>query len=40
MECSSKTGDQVAEVFHKLLKQIEKDEGLLNEGGEGGCVIL
>jgi len=40
VECSSKTGDHVAEVFHKLLKQIEKDEGLLNETGEGGCVIL
>ena len=40
MECSSKTGDHVAEVFHKLLKQIEKDEGLLNENGEAGCAIL
>ena len=40
VECSSKTGDHVAEVFHKLLKQIEKDEGLLNENGEAGCAIL
>mmetsp|Transcript_52486 Transcript_52486/g.78420 ORF Transcript_52486/g.78420 Transcript_52486/m.78420 type:complete len:193 (-) Transcript_52486:1063-1641(-) len=40
VECSSKTGDNVAEVFHTLLKEIEKDEGLLAEADEGGCVIL
>lgn len=40
MECSSKTGESVADVFHTLLKEIEKDDGLLMETGEGGCLIL
>lgn len=40
MECSSKTGDNVAEVFHTLLKEIEKDDGLLAESGDGGCILL
>ena len=40
VECSSKTGENVAEVFHTLLKEIEKDEGLLTESDQGGCVIL
>mmetsp|Transcript_28796 Transcript_28796/g.52098 ORF Transcript_28796/g.52098 Transcript_28796/m.52098 type:complete len:192 (+) Transcript_28796:150-725(+) len=40
VECSSKTGLNVQEVFHTLLKEIEKDEGLLAEKENGGCVIL
>jgi Ras family protein len=40
VECSSKTGENVAEVFHILLKEIEKDEGLLVETEDGGCTIL
>ena len=40
IECSSKTGENVADVFHTLLKEIEKDDGLLAETGEGGCLIL
>ena len=40
VECSSKTGESVAEVFHVLLKEIERDEGLLTETGDGGCAIL
>jgi Ras family protein len=40
IECSSKTGHNVAEVFHALLKEIEKDDGLLTETGDGGCSIL
>ena len=40
IECSSKTGENVADVFHTLLKEIEKDDGLLAESGEGGCLIL
>ena len=41
MECSSKTGENVAEVFHTLLKEIEKDDGLLTESDEGfTCNIL
>ena len=40
IECSAKTGENVAEVFHTLLKEIGKDEGLLAEHGEGGCLIL
>jgi len=40
IECSSKTGENVAEVFHILLKEIEKDDGLLNESEENGCIVL
>lgn len=40
IECSSKSGENVADVFHTLLKEIEKDDGLLAETGEGGCLIL
>lgn len=40
LECSSKTGESVAEVFHVLIKEIEKDEGLLTENEEDGCVVL
>lgn len=41
IECSAKSGENVSEVFHTLLKEIEKDDGLLVETGEGiNCVIL
>ena len=40
VECSSKTGENVADVFHTLLKEIEKDDGLLKEDEENGCIIL
>jgi Ras family protein len=40
IECSSKTGENVADVFHTLLKEIEKDDGLLAESGDGGCIML
>lgn len=40
IECSSRTGENVAEVFHTLMKELEKDDGLLSETGEGGCFIL
>ena len=40
LECSSKTGENVAEVFHTLLKEIEKDDGLLNDKEEDKCIIL
>jgi len=39
LECSSKRGENVAEVFHLLLKEIEKDDGLLSDGESGGCTI-
>jgi Ras homolog enriched in brain len=39
IECSNKTGENVAEVFHTLLKEIEKDDGLLAESGDGGCIL-
>lgn len=38
IECSSKTGENVAEVFHTMLKTIEKDD-FLAESSEGGCAI-
>ena len=40
LECSSKTGENVAEVFHTLLKEMEKDDGLLNDKEEDKCIIL
>ncbi|KAL7430113.1 hypothetical protein ACHAXH_006222 [Discostella pseudostelligera] len=40
LECSSKTGENISEVFHVLLREIEKDDGLLNENEEEKCVIL
>lgn len=40
VECSAKTGDNIADVFHTLLKEVEKDDGLLAETDDGGCVIL
>lgn len=40
IECSSKTGENVADVFHTLLKEVEKDDGLLNENEENGCTII
>jgi len=39
-ECSSKTGDNVEDVFHMLVKEIEKDDGILSENEEAGCKIL
>lgn len=39
IECSSKTGENVAEIFHTLIKEIEKDDGLLTEANETGCQI-
>ena len=40
LECSAKTGHNVAEVFHALLREIEKDDGLLKETNDGGCTLL
>jgi Ras family protein len=40
LECSSKTGENVADVFHTILKEIEKDDGLLAESEDNGCTIL
>lgn len=40
MECSSKTGQNVNEVFHTLLREVSKEDDLLNENEESGCVIL
>mmetsp|Transcript_17933 Transcript_17933/g.27431 ORF Transcript_17933/g.27431 Transcript_17933/m.27431 type:complete len:191 (+) Transcript_17933:266-838(+) len=40
LECSSKTGENVAEVFHTLMKEIEKDGLLLSGGEENSCCLL
>ena len=39
IECSAKTGENVADVFHTLLKEVEKDDGLLTEVGPNPCTI-
>ena len=33
-------GENVAEVFHTLLKEMEKDDGLLNDKEDDKCIIL
>lgn len=41
IECSSKTSENVADVFHTLLREVSKDDDLLNgDEDENGCVIL
>mmetsp|Transcript_12873 Transcript_12873/g.30427 ORF Transcript_12873/g.30427 Transcript_12873/m.30427 type:complete len:193 (-) Transcript_12873:162-740(-) len=42
LESSSKTGENVGEVFHQLLKEVERDNILLKESEEDdcNCVIL
>jgi Ras family protein len=40
LECSSKTGENVNEVFHTLLREVSKDDDLINENEENGCIIL
>ena len=40
IECSSKTGENIVDVFHILVKEIEKGDGLLSENEQSGCVIL
>lgn len=40
LECSAKTGFNVAEVFHALLREIEKDDGLLKEPNDNGCILF
>jgi Ras homolog enriched in brain len=40
VECSSKTGECVPEVFQALMKEIEKDDGFLAEKHEAGCVAM
>jgi len=40
IECSSKTGENIVDAFHILVKEIEKGDGLLSENEESGCIIL
>ena len=39
IECSSKTGENVSDCFHALLKEVSKDDDLLNEQEDNGCTI-
>lgn len=39
LECSSKTGERIADIFHTLIKEVEKDDGLLTESDDSGCII-
>jgi putative protein kinase ArgK-like GTPase of G3E family len=39
-ECSAKTGECITEMFHALLKEIEKGDGLLAEAESGECTVL
>jgi GTPase SAR1 family protein len=40
LECSSLTGENVNDVFHALLREVSKDDDLLNEKEDNGCNIL
>lgn len=39
IECSANTGENVARVFHTLMREIEKDDGLLAEKNDTGCIV-
>lgn len=40
LECSSKTGENVPDVFHTLLREASKDNDLLKEEEDNNCNIL
>lgn len=39
IECSSKTGENVNDVFHALLREVSKDDEWLNEKEDNGCIM-
>lgn len=39
IECSSKTGENVSDCFHALLKEVSKNDDLFNEQEDNGCTI-
>uniref|UniRef100_K3WLJ4 Uncharacterized protein n=1 Tax=Globisporangium ultimum (strain ATCC 200006 / CBS 805.95 / DAOM BR144) TaxID=431595 RepID=K3WLJ4_GLOUD len=40
VECSAKDNENITEVFTYLIKEIERDSGLLEVSGDSGCTIL
>ena len=40
LECSAKANVNVDEVFSALIREVERDNGLLVEESKGGCIIL
>ncbi|CAI5732537.1 unnamed protein product [Peronospora destructor] len=40
VECSAKDNENINEVFTYLIKEIERDSGLLGESDESQCMIL
>ncbi|KAI9905864.1 hypothetical protein PsorP6_014119 [Peronosclerospora sorghi] len=40
VECSAKDNENINEVFTYLIKEIERDSGLLEESDESQCTIL
>jgi Ras family protein len=39
IECSCKTGENVHNVFHAMLREVSKDDDLFNEEEDNGCII-
>lgn len=40
LECSAKTNANVAEAFRVLLREVERDSGVLKERKRGFCTLV